>query len=1448
MGRMGRNGRRARRSLYGFAPLTHRLRLAALAVPIMVLSQVAIFPAGQVGAVDNTGQFEMDGNIVQDAAVAPPYDWASLFDSSGNKITPKPATLLDSVFVKDAATPDNTYFTSDKDTYPIGTGGTEWGCSPQATPTPKDDIQNTYAAVFKIPGTAPENAGHTVVYLGVERLSNNGDSFAGFWLFKDPSVGCSGTNNFSGTHTNGDILILTNFTNGGGTANVTVFEWEGGPTGGPVAVSLGSNSGGVCGTSSGTGGDSVCAISNTATITSPWAPTSHDANTFTEAALDLTSLFGGSASGPCFSNFQAETRSSQEITATLKDFAGGLLNTCTKPPVTTLASGHGSSQFPGSAQHDTATVTGTPAPTGTATFFLCSPTQTTSAGCPSGAGTQVGSAVKLTTGTGSSTAQSTPDVTGITAPNDLALGTYCWGAQYTPDTASQDLYLASYGTDNTNECFTVAKASPTITTQASPTTGTAGVAITPVKDTATFHNTNSSGYPTGSVTFTLYSNNTCTAAVAGVSGTGTISTTAGVSTASYSTNWTPTTTGTYYWIASYAGDSNNNGFTTTCGDSNEQIGVVKASPTITTQTSPTTGTAGVAITPVKDTATLSSTGAAAPTGSVSFTLYSNNTCTAAVAGVSGSGTISTTGGVSTASYSTNWTPTTAGTYYWIASYAGDANNNGFTTTCGDDNEQITIAKASPTITTQTSPTTGTAGVAITPVKDTATFSSTGAAAPTGSVSFTLYSNNTCTAAVTGVSGSGTISTTAGVSTASYSTNWTPPASGTYYWLASYAGDANNSGFTTTCGDANEQITIGKASPTITTQASPTTGTAGVPITPVKDTATFHSTTAAGPTGSVSFALYSDNTCLTPVTGVSGSGTISTTGGVSTASYSTNWTPTATGTYYWIASYAGDSNNNGFTTTCGDSNEQITVGKASPTITTQASPTSGTAGVAITPVKDTATFSTTGAAAPTGSVTFTLYSEDTCTTPVAGVSGSGTISTTGGVSTASYSTNWTPTATGTYYWIASYAGDANNNPFTTTCGDSNEQIGIGKASPTITTQASPTTGTSGVALTSVGDTATFRNTTTVAPTGSVTFTLYSEDTCTTAVAGVSGSGTISTTSGVSTASYSTTWTPPAAGTYYWIASYAGDANNNGFTTGCGDDNEQITIAKASPTITTQASPTTGTRGVAITPLKDTATFHNTTTVAPTGSVTFALYSDNTCTTPVAGVSGSGAISTTGGVSTASYSTTWTPAAAGTYYWIASYAGDANNNGFTTTCGDSNEEILVLAPSLGITKTADATPVSEGTSIGFTVTVTNAGPGIASNVTVNDPLPPGTGVVWSIDSQAATACSITGSAPTQILVCSIGDMAAAATYTVHIISPTGTGSAGTYPNVGTVSAGNAPSMTANATIVVTAPSGVLAISTPSTGWGSWPWAAIPLVASGFILLLGAIRGRRRRMTDA
>src|SRR5262249_24511570 len=185
-------------------------------------------------------------------------------------------------------------------------------------------------------------------------------------------------------------------------------------SGSPVLQS--SFNGGICGS---TTPDDACAIANTTAITTPWSPTSHDSNTFVETGIDLTTLLG--SGGGCFTDFLAETRSSAEITATLKDFAGGQFSTCVPPTIATTATPGGSSVALGATdQHDVATISpvaGRPTPTGKMDFFLCNPSQLTGGSCPSG-GTQVGGDVTISSGS----------ATSDNAPGSLlnAPGKYCW--------------------------------------------------------------------------------------------------------------------------------------------------------------------------------------------------------------------------------------------------------------------------------------------------------------------------------------------------------------------------------------------------------------------------------------------------------------------------------------------------------------------------------------------------------------------------------------------------------------------------------------------------------------------------------------------------------------------------------------------------------------------------------------------------------------------------------------------------------------------------------------------------------------------------------------------------------------------------------------------------------------------------------------------------------------
>ena len=221
-----------------------------------------------------------------------------------------------------------------------------------------------------------------------------------------------------------------------------------------------------------------------------------------------------------------------------------------------------------------------------------------------------------------------------------------------------------------------------ITTYAGPASATVGTAVT-VGDSATFVNASASNPPSGSVTFTLYSDAACTTPVGGVvSGSGTIS----GNSASWSTNWIPSAAGTYYWQASYPGDTYNPAYTTVCNTGSEEIvvnpsGPTLSNPTIATTLSATSILAGHA---VHDSAALSgATGNAG--GSVTYTIYTDNLCSL---NPQPAGTVTVTNG--SVPDSNVITLNTAGTYYWQAFYSGDSSNQGVTSNC---NEQLTVNPA-----------------------------------------------------------------------------------------------------------------------------------------------------------------------------------------------------------------------------------------------------------------------------------------------------------------------------------------------------------------------------------------------------------------------------------------------------------------------------------------------------------------------------------------------------------------------------------------------------------------------------------------------------------------------------------------------------------------------------------------------------------------------------------
>src|SRR5574341_1015288 len=128
----------------------------------------------------------------------------------------------------------------------------------------------------------------------------------------------------------------------------------------------------------------------------------------------------------------------------------------------------------------------------------------------------------------------------------------------------------------------------------------------------------------------------------------------------------------------------------------------------------------------------------------------------------------------------------------------------------------------------------------------------------------------------------------------------------------------------------------------------------------------------------------------------------------------------------------------------------------------------------------------------------------------------------------------------------------------------------------------------------------------AGTAKITFKLYSDAACTTEVFS-SDSAFVTSNGNYTSGDYTTT----AAGSYYWVASFPGDSNNEAASTACGDAGETSVVNKASPSITTSAS---GPVTVGAT-IHDTATMSGLVNAAGTAKITFKLYSDAACTTEV-----------------------------------------------------------------------------------------------------------------------------------------------------------------------------------------------------------------------------------------
>lgn len=294
--------------------------------------------------------------------------------------------------------------------------------------------------------------------------------------------------------------------------------------------------------------------------------------------------------------------------------------------------------------------------------------------------------------------------------------------------------------------------------------------------------------------------------------------------------------------------------------------------------------------------------------------------------------------------------------------------------------------------------------------------------------------------------------------------------------------------------------------------------------------------SATPSGSVSFSLCKLDTGLC----TSGGTSVGSTSLTGTAYPVTVQSPTAyvtsVGRYCWRATFSGDSANGIPSSSDSRATECFTVNPVTPALSTTAGP-GGTLGSAVTdsaalsgtatqPADPVINLTGAGGAAAGGTITFTLYGPDDCTT-LAHTSAAVTVSGDGSYSTPAPS--FVPTATGTYSWVATYSGSSpNTNGAThnTDCSDPLEDVTLTSVASSLTsaqswvpndavTIAAPPAGSGALA-------------------GTVSFALYASADCT-------GTALYSATRSVSgttaqTVTTSNTTAQTASGSFSWQVAY------------------------------------------------------------------------------------------------------------------------------------------------------------------------------------------------------------------------------------------------------------------------------------------------------------------------
>lgn len=695
-------------------PIGSPRRRWTLLLPLIAALALGLFFVAGAQAVHDE-EFQLDGDVIASTTTTVPpgpnppaetqlLDWNSLFNADGSTKASLPNGFEDANLERDFNTSQagafltsdgTTFATGSKDTLPIS----GWQCNLDNNVNSKIDVMNGYAAAYT---SASDDE---ILYFGIERNVNTGDANVGFWFLQD-EVSCTSTGaavTFTGEHQDGDLLVVSEFSNGGLVSTINVYRWDRPDPALPGSLNPTPVADGVdCRSGTTSVNDEACGAANQATINTPWLTASKTTvghslpeAQFFEGGVNLTDSNLG---GKCFNTFLADTRSSTSLTATLFDFIGGQLGECTSGIVTTPQTGAGggltSASIGTSARvavkdHADITVTGAPTFGGTVQFFLCGPFAADYAENCSTGGVQIGTPAAGEAVSGSNnTAAVNSDQAILTS-----VGRYCWRAVYSgdstvgvPGSSDPAKSVALGGTQS--ECFTLTPVNPTLTTAAgvdvllgAPITDSAtlsGTAKQPGTDGVgpggTINASAGSQLPAGgSIGWTVRGPGNCNAS--GLTVTGSPATVSGDSTYG-PVSATPLVIGTYTFVATYSSPTTNtNGAGGSCppgaNDGDEEVIVSGAASLATAQRWVP-----------NDRATITSPAGTTLAGDVQFKLYNDGSCGANGGTVQfDSGLIDITNGTGTAN---NRVVTTNNTTAVIVTSANDATAWSWQVTYDDD--------------------------------------------------------------------------------------------------------------------------------------------------------------------------------------------------------------------------------------------------------------------------------------------------------------------------------------------------------------------------------------------------------------------------------------------------------------------------------------------------------------------------------------------------------------------------------------------------------------------------------------------------------------------------------------------------------------------------------------------------------------------------------------------